>query len=91
MYAIVLVYTIQQSIIMVEKKKIDMVTATSDSWFSETEVFSGSQGLKFAVAFTGYDSITEWMLPPEIGELVFTTYEWGPDENGELKIRNTNL
>ena len=26
-----------------------------------------------------------------MGELIFTTYEWGPDENGDLQIRNTNL
>ena len=41
MYAIVLVYTIQQIIIMVEHKKIDMVMATSEYYFAETDVFDG--------------------------------------------------
>ena len=91
MYAIVGVYTVQQIIIMVEKKNIDMVTATSEYFFSETDVFNEQMGLKFAVAFTGYDNIQEYDLPPEIGELVFTTYEWGPDESGGLFINNDNL
>ena len=67
---------------MYENKKIDMVTATNEYFFPETESFNESNGLKFAVAFTGYDNELEWALPPEIGELLFKTYEWGPDENG---------
>ena len=42
---------------MIDKKKIDMLTATSEYFFSETDVFNGQKGLKFAVAFTGYDNI----------------------------------
>ena len=57
MYAMVLIYSIQQVIIMVDKKKIDMVMATSEDFFAETDVFDGQKGLKFAVAFTGYDNI----------------------------------
>ena len=67
---------------MQENKKIDMVTATNEYFFPHTKTFDSSQGLKIAVAFTGYDNKQEWDLPPEIGELVFQNYEWGPDENG---------
>ena len=42
---------------MVDKKNIDMVMATSEYYFSETDVFNEQMGLKFAVAFTGYDNI----------------------------------
>ena len=54
-------------------------------------MFNHNNGLKFAVAFTGYDNVREWILPPEIGELIFQTYEWGPDENGNLEILYQNL
>ena len=30
-------------------------------------------------------------MPKEIGELVFTVYEWGPDESGELYLKNVDL
>ena len=55
-YGIVLMYAIQQVIIMMEHKKIDMVSSTNEYHFEETDVFSENQGLKFAVAFTGYDN-----------------------------------
>ena len=67
---------------MRENKKIDMITATSEYFFAETDVFNESQGLNIAMAFTGYDNEEEWILPREIGALMFQTYEWGPDENG---------
>ena len=59
---------------MQENRKIDIVAATNEYFFADTEVFSASQGLKIAVAFTGYDNEQEYALPSEIGELVFQNY-----------------
>ena len=56
---------------MVENRKIDIVKSTDEYFFSESQVFNDQSGLKFAVAFTGYDDEREWILPPEIGELIF--------------------
>ena len=56
---------------MHEKEKVYLETATKEYFFSESDVFSGSQGLKFAVAFTGHDNEQEYILSPEIGELIF--------------------
>mmetsp|Transcript_14907 Transcript_14907/g.20202 ORF Transcript_14907/g.20202 Transcript_14907/m.20202 type:complete len:84 (+) Transcript_14907:360-611(+) len=38
--------------------------------------------MNIAVAFSGYDSVKERILDPSIGELSFSTYSWGNDENG---------
>ena len=71
---------------MFKKEKIDMITSTDEYFFAETEVFNADQGLKVAIAFTGYDNEQEWILPPEIGTLIYQTYEWGIDENGDPRI-----
>ena len=90
-YSILFVYTTQQYIIMHEKKKVYLETATKEYFFSESDVFSGSQGLKFAVAFTGHDNEQEYTLSPEIGELIFQTNEWNLDESGQIQVRMKNL
>ena len=76
---------------MSENKKIDMVTATNEYFFSDSDVFDASQGLKIAVAFTGYDNEQEYALPPEIGELTFQKYGWGLQENGESIIYREDI
>ena len=43
------------------------------------------------MAFTGYDNEEEWILPREIGTLMFQSYEWGPDENGQFGFKFKNL
>ena len=56
---------------MVENRNIDVIKSTDEFFFSENDIFNHNNGLKFAVAFTGYDNVQEWILPPEIGELIF--------------------
>ena len=56
---------------MLEKGKVDIVKSTDEYFFSESQVFNDDSGLKFAVAFTGYDNVQEYILSPEIGELIF--------------------
>ena len=56
---------------MMEKSKVDIIKSTDEYFFSESEVFDDNSGLKFAVAFTGYDNVQEYILSPEIGELIF--------------------
>ena len=34
------------------------------------------------MAFTAYDSETEWILTKDYGEIYFNSYTWGYDENG---------
>ena len=40
-------------------------------------------GMNIAVGFSGYDSEREWVLDKSYGELVFNSYSWGNDENGD--------
>ena len=45
-------------------------------------MFSKEDGLNIAVAFTGFDSETEWTLDPSYGSLVINSYEWGKTDDG---------
>ena len=57
-----------------------MQQATIESHYSEEEIFSQEQGFNVAVAFTDWDSETEPILDPSIGEIYFQAVEWGYDE-----------
>ena len=71
LYVVVLIYTIQQVILLMEKKKFSLVTSPFEYFYSESSVFDSAAGFKIAVAFTGYDNTEDYQLPAEIGELIF--------------------
>ena len=54
-----------------------MKQATMESYFAEDKIISQEQGFNAAVAFTDWDSETEPILDPSIGELYFNALEWG--------------
>ena len=41
-------------------------------------------GLNIAAAFTAYDSETEPIDDPTIGEIVFNHYKWGKNADGSI-------
>ncbi len=53
---------------------------------SADHVFDYSNGLNFAVAFTGYDSDYEPFDDPTIGEVVFNHYKWGLNPDGKTYV-----
>ena len=62
------------------KKGVDIASATIDSHFGEDYQFSYERdGMNFAVAFTAYDEVTEPVLDPSYGKLIFRAFTWGFD------------
>lgn len=47
--------------------------------------------MNFAIAFSAYDNEREDILDPSYGNLQFTTYEWGEDENGEPFLKYVTI
>ena len=86
LYTVVIVYAFQQVEILIEKGKVDIVAATQEDYFTVDDSFGADQGLNIAIAFTSLTDTDnlEYELPPEMGSIVFTVFEWGLDENGVL-------
>ena len=76
------VYAYQKLIIFIDKKDISIMLSTVDLFFTDDDLFTYEQGMNIAVGFSGYDSQTEWALDKSYGDLVFNSYSWGNDENG---------
>ena len=77
--------------VLIEKKDVDVLSATKDLYYSADDKFTYSNGLNIAVAFTEYNSNEEWELDPAYGSLVFNSYSWGPDENGVVSTTRAEL
>ena len=59
------------------------MSATKDLFYTDDDVFNyARQKLNIAVAFTEFNKNTEYELPKEYGELVFNSYSWGNDADG---------
>lgn len=91
LFIVVLGYTAQKCEILINKRDVDIMSVTKKDYYSQHEQFSFSQGLDFAVAFTGYDDETEYLLDPSIAELIYESYEFGLDEGGNAYERTTRL
>ena len=76
---------------MIEKRKIDIVAATQEDYFTVDDSFGADQGLNIAIAFTSLTDNLEYELPPEMGSIVFTVGQWGLDENGVFYGSETPL
>ena len=70
-------YISQKLDILMNYRDTDIMEVELDTFFDHTKKFSSKNDLNFAVAFTAYDSVTEPILDPTIGELAFKAYEWG--------------
>ena len=64
-------YAYQKTEVFLLKKGVDITSATNDSFFDDEYEFSYEDGLNFAMAFTAYDEVSEPILAPEYGKIVF--------------------
>ena len=80
--AVVSLFVWQKTNIWLGREDVYIMQSTQNQHFSNEYVFTNEMGLNFAFAFTDYDSETEDILHPSYGSLVFTTYEWGEDSDG---------
>ena len=64
---------------MVERGRVDIVAATEENFFMDTDVFSADEGLMFAMGVSDPNSFLQYDLPIEMGKLVFEAIEWGYD------------
>ena len=69
--------------VWLQKKDIEIMSSKMIDYLSNDYIFSSEDGLNLAVAFTEFDTITEPILDKSYGELVFSAYTWGIDENGK--------
>eukprot|EP00354_Favella_ehrenbergii_P012467 CAMPEP_0170453360 /NCGR_PEP_ID=MMETSP0123-20130129/1963_1 /TAXON_ID=182087 /ORGANISM="Favella ehrenbergii, Strain Fehren 1" /LENGTH=142 /DNA_ID=CAMNT_0010715697 /DNA_START=180 /DNA_END=608 /DNA_ORIENTATION=- len=77
--------------VLLEKKDIDIVSTINELHYGDDFVFSYDNGFNIALAFTAYDSEREQILDPSYGELVFNSYEWGPNPDGSYFTRRERL
>ena len=82
MMMITAVYAYMKLVILIHKKDTNILSVTSDLYFTDDDVFRYSDGLNIAVAFTAYDSEREWILDKSYGEILFNEYKWGTDADG---------
>ena len=67
---------------LIEKKDVDVLSTTLDSFYDEFFVFGYNNGFNLAVAFTGYNNVVDYELDPSYGRLVFNAAKWGTLPNG---------
>ena len=79
---LVCIYAYQKMDVFLEKKDVDILSATNDLFYTDEDIFSYKNGLNVAVAFTAYDTEESWILDETYGELIFNSYSWGPQEDG---------
>lgn len=82
LFAIVLLYAFQKTEILIHKENIDILTTINENALTSEDQFTYRNGFNVAVAFTAYDSETEWALDPTYGELVFKHNTWGENDDG---------
>lgn len=75
--SIIVIFAAQKTDILINKKKVSILSTTKDLFYSDSDEFTFKDGLNIAVGFTEFDNNREWSLDPRMGELVLTSYEWG--------------
>ena len=78
-------------LVYAKKQDISVTSATSTLFFDDKDVFGIEQGMNIAVAFTAYDSKTEYELDPSYGDIVFNSYIWGYNEDGTPFTKRSQL
>ena len=80
---ITVVYAVLKMKVLEARKDDNILQATKDLYFTDDDVFSYDEHrLNWAVAFTAFNSNTEYELPAEYGEIVFKTLMWGVEADG---------
>ena len=77
----------QKTDVWLQKKGVDIISATNDSFFDDDFEFSYEDGLNFAMAFTAYDDVTEPILEPEYGKIVFNERSWGYGSEFSIEVK----
>ena len=60
------------------------MTTTKQRAYLPTDTFSYENGLNMAVAFTAYDNDDSYTLDLSYGEIIFKSYTWGEDADGNV-------
>ena len=67
----VVIFAYQKFGVWILKKGVDIASATNDSYYGDNYEFGHADGLNFAMALTAYDEVTEPILDPTYGKIVF--------------------
>jgi len=78
--ALTILYSIQKADVLISKKDVDILSTINDDTYTSDDVFAYKNGFNIAVAFTAFDSESEWILDPTYGSLEFNHFSWGQDE-----------
>ena len=63
---------------------MDIVLAVRDNYLTDSDAFTGRQGMNVAFALTGFDSVRENILDPEYASIQFMYSQWEVLEDGEI-------
>ena len=88
---ITIAYAFTKMEVLILRKDVDVISTVNDLHFDDTFIFNNENGFNLAVAFTSYDSETEWILDPSYGQLVFNSYSWGPNPDGSYFTERKKL
>ena len=77
-------YAAQKVDILINKKDVDVLSVVNKNFYDSKYIFDYSKGFNVAVAFTSYESQSEYILDPTYGRLVFEKVSWGVDETGSF-------
>ena len=66
---LVIGYTVQKLDILISRKDVDIVLAVRDNYLTDSDAFTGRQGMNVAFALTGFDSVRENILDPEYASI----------------------
>ena len=83
-FLLTVLYAYQKMDVLIEKKDVDVLSATKQLVFTEDDIFTYDNGFNIAVAFTSFNNNEEWELDPAYGTLVFNSLEWGIYPEGTI-------
>lgn len=69
--SLLVLYSAQKIEIFINRKDVNIVYSVRDSYYTDTDTFSGTEGFNIAVAFTGFDSVKENILKREYAQIKF--------------------
>ena len=88
---VTVLYSVQKIEILINKKDVDVLSATKDIFYTDDDKFTYANGFNIAAAFTSYSDLTEWELPAEYGRLAINSFSWGIGEDGAPFATRTEL
>ena len=89
--SLTVLYSYQKIEVLIEKKDVDVLSATKDLVFSDQDKFTYQNGFNIAAAFSEFNNNKEWELDPSYGTLVFNSYEWGIGPDGDVFTERKRL